>query len=78
MRMRRLDSLKISPLAQIDSRPGGYHLMVFEPQRPLKSGQQLQLILYFNDGHRISAQAQVVSLAHQAANTGTKKQAVDR
>jgi copper(I)-binding protein len=49
----------------VDFQPGGYHLMVFEPQEPLKAGQERKLTLYFSDGNRLFTNIEVVTLESQ-------------
>ena len=66
MKMQKIDSLLIKAHQQLEFKPGGYHLMVFDPQEPLKVGQQRKLTLYFEDGNRVFTNAKVVSLASQA------------
>ena len=65
MKMQQVDSVTISAHQTVNFQPGGYHLMVFEPQEPLKVGQERKLTLYFNDGNRLFVNAQVVSLNSQ-------------
>ena len=74
MKMQKVESLTINAHQQIDFKPGGYHLMIFEPQEPLKVGQQRKLTLYFSDGNRVFTNAQVVSLASQAEQSQASKQ----
>jgi len=69
MKMQQVDSLVIKAHQQIDFKPGGYHLMAFDPIEPLKVGQELKLTLYFNDGNRVFTQAKVVSLESQVEQT---------
>jgi len=66
MKMQKVESLLIKAHQQLDFKPGSYHLMVFEPQEPLKVGQERKLTLYFEDGNRVFTNAKVVSLASQA------------
>ncbi|MFU2510048.1 MAG: copper chaperone PCu(A)C [Pseudoalteromonas prydzensis] len=65
MKMQKVDVLQIKAHQQLDFKPGGYHLMVFEPKEPLKIGQELKLTLYFSNGDRVFTQASVVSLESQ-------------
>jgi periplasmic copper chaperone A len=66
MKMQQVESVTIKAHESVTFQPGGYHLMVFEPQEPLKLGQERKLTLYFNDGNRVFTNAQVVSLEAQA------------
>ncbi|WP_139015427.1 copper chaperone PCu(A)C [Pseudoalteromonas sp. TB64] len=66
MKMQKVESVVIKAHKSVSFQPGGYHLMVFEPQEPLKIGQERKLTLYFSDGNRLFTNAQVVSLEAQA------------
>lgn len=71
MKMQQVLSLKIDGHSRVEFKPGGYHLMVFEPEDELKAGQERKLMLYFKNGNRVFTQAKVVSLqemSEQAAN----------
>ncbi|MGO2373848.1 copper chaperone PCu(A)C [Pseudoalteromonas sp. KG3] len=74
MKMQKVDTLQIKAHQQLDFKPGGYHLMVFEPKEPLKIGQELKLTLYFSNGDRVFTQASVVSLESQIAETPQSQQ----
>jgi copper(I)-binding protein len=62
MKMEKVDEITIAPNSNVTFQPGGYHLMIFEPQEPLKNGQERKLTLYFKDGNRVFTQANIVSL----------------
>jgi periplasmic copper chaperone A len=66
MKMQQVESVTINAHESVTFQPGGYHLMVFEPQEPLKLGQERKLTLYFKDGNRVFTNAAVVSLETQA------------
>ena len=66
MKMQQVKSVEIKAHESVSFQPGGYHLMVFGPQEPLKVGQERKLTLYFSDGNRLFTNAQVVSLEAQA------------
>ncbi|MDO6834362.1 copper chaperone PCu(A)C [Pseudoalteromonas carrageenovora] len=73
MKMQQVESVTIKAHESVIFQPGGYHLMVFDPQEPLKVGQERKLTLYFNDGNRLFTNAQVVSLEAQAAQSKPSK-----
>ncbi|MCF2908770.1 copper chaperone PCu(A)C [Pseudoalteromonas sp. DL2-H2.2] len=68
MRMQKIDKLEIAPASQVEFKPGGYHLMAFEPTKPLKVGENRKLTLYFADGNRVYGLIEVVSLKAQMHN----------
>ncbi|CAM4348671.1 copper chaperone PCu(A)C [Pseudoalteromonas ostreae] len=74
MKMKKVDALEIKAHQQLDFKPGGYHLMVFEPKEPLKIGQELKLTLYFSNGDRVFNQATVISLESQVEQESQSKQ----
>jgi periplasmic copper chaperone A len=48
MRMRRVqDGLEIAPGRTLSLRPGGYHLMLFEPKRTFAAGETIEIVLRF-------------------------------
>lgn len=73
MKMQKVDAVTIKAHESVSFQPGGYHLMVFDPQEPLKVGQERKLTLYFSDGNRLFTNAEVVSLEAQAAHSKPSK-----
>lgn len=48
-RMTRQDSLSIPPAGgEVTLHPGGYHLMMLEPTRPLRAGDEVTVVLKFD------------------------------
>ena len=72
MKMEQVISLEIDAHSSIEFKPGGYHLMVFDPEDELKAGQERKLTLYFKDGNRVFTQAKVVSL-HDMSKEASQK-----
>ena len=58
--MIRQDEINIPANSIFSFSPGDYHLMLFNPTRPLKQGDQVPLQLEFSDGTSISVEAMVV------------------
>ena len=57
--MEKLSRLPIPANDFVELMPGDYHLMLFEPGRPLASGDSVTLQLYFDNGASHSAKARV-------------------
>lgn len=57
--MERLENLDIAAGNTISLEPGGYHLMLFDPAKPLKAGDTVQMEFNFTNGNDITAQAVV-------------------
>ena len=53
------DSLTVPAGGELLLAPGGYHLMLYGPNQPVRAGQRLQLMLRTADGQEISVQAEV-------------------
>lgn len=49
MKMRKLDVLALQPNKPEKLAPGGFHLMLFGLQKPLKAGETVTLTLCFKD-----------------------------
>ncbi|TMP31535.1 copper chaperone [Pseudoalteromonas rubra] len=74
MRMQQIDKLEIASDSQVEFKPGGYHLMAFEPTKPLKVGENRKLTLYFADGNRVYGLIEVISLKTQMHNANNGHQ----
>jgi len=59
MKMRRVESIKIPSVGEVELKPGGYHLMVIGLKQPLKEGDTVTISLEFNDGRRQSIEIPV-------------------
>ena len=59
MHMMGVESLEIPPGQAVHLKPGGYHLMLMEPERQLRAGDQVQLQLYFASGEQLPVDAVV-------------------
>lgn len=57
--MEKLDRLPIPAHGFAALMPGDYHLMLFEPARPLVAGDSVRLQLYFDNGQSQGATARV-------------------
>lgn len=59
-RMLPVDALTVAAGASIRFEPGGLHVMLFDPQRPLHEGDSARLIVHMASGVTIATQAMVV------------------
>ena len=59
-RMLSVEQLEIPASSHIKIEPGGLHIMLFEPQRPLTAGATVKLILHLEDGSELTAAAPVI------------------
>jgi copper(I)-binding protein len=49
-RMERLDVLIIGAKSELELKPGGYHIMLFNPERRLRAGDKTACSMEFDDG----------------------------
>ncbi|GJM04306.1 MAG: hypothetical protein DHS20C09_02970 [marine bacterium B5-7] len=57
--MEKQESLAIPAKNTIKLSPGDLHLMLFDPDKPLRSGDTVALEFSFTDGHSLDIEAQV-------------------
>ena len=50
MTMRRVAALQVPAGEEVALKPGGAHLMLMELRRPLRDGDEVELVLRFGDG----------------------------
>jgi copper(I)-binding protein len=62
MKMRREETVLIPPRSSVAFESGSYHVMLFDLQRSIQTGEELQLLLTFADGKQLVATAQVKSI----------------
>ncbi|PJK03993.1 hypothetical protein CO612_07740 [Lysobacteraceae bacterium NML71-0210] len=54
-RMRQIPALPIAARGQARLQPGGLHLMLMRPQRPLQAGERVDIHFRLADGRQIAA-----------------------
>ncbi|WP_440054940.1 copper chaperone PCu(A)C [Pseudoalteromonas sp. T1lg65] len=73
MKMQKVDKLKLAPGQQVSFQPGGYHLMIFEPNKAFEAGQQHRLTLYFENGKKVQTKAEIVALEDMFGDSKQRK-----
>lgn len=58
-RMRAVAALALPAAGRVELRPGGLHLMLMQPQRPLREGERLPLTFTLRDGRELHAELEV-------------------
>ena len=66
-RMRKLDELVLYAGDAVHLRPGGIHLMLIKPARPLRHGNTVRLRLQLDDGDSLELRVPVRADADEAA-----------
>ena len=59
MKMRPVSKLGVPPGRKLEMKPGGYHIMLLNLKRDLKTGQVINLMLVFEKAGRIPVKAKV-------------------
>ena len=59
-RMLPVSQLEIPANSPLKLEPGGLHLMLFNPQRPLPEGETVTLIIHHSNGSKVTATAPVI------------------
>lgn len=65
MKMRQVKEITIKPGESLSLQPGGYHVMLFNLQQPLKEGQSVTLSLSFDNGQQLILDAPVKKIKIQ-------------
>lgn len=65
MKMRKVDGLEIAPDHRVMFKPGGYHLMLFGLNEPLKEGASIEVELKFEKAGAMTLQVPVKPLSHK-------------
>ncbi len=69
MEMRQIDGLKLPAGKPVTLKPGGLHLMLINLKKPLKAGEEIELVLDFKDGERLAG-TQTVKAVVRAGGGG--------
>ena len=59
-KMLPVEQLQLPASGSVTLEPGGLHLMLFDPQRPLRDGDTVILLIHDSDGDSITVHAPVV------------------
>ena len=59
MTMRRVEGLQVPAGGEVALKPGGAHLMLMELRQPLRDGDEVELVLRFDDGTERRTQVSV-------------------
>ena len=64
MKMEHVHSAKIGAGAELVFQPGGYHIMLMQPQKEFLAGSGISITLGFKDGTRLESEFVVKSMDH--------------
>ncbi len=72
MEMKRLPELTVPAGGKVELAPGGLHLMLIKPGRPLRAGDQARVVLELDDGSHLELTLPV--MGHDANGNGSHHQ----
>ncbi|MFN3976617.1 MAG: copper chaperone PCu(A)C [Aquificaceae bacterium] len=58
-KMRRVNALEIPAGSKVELKPGGYHIMLINLNKPLKEGEKVEITLKFEKSGEIKVEAPV-------------------
>ena len=67
MEMRQLSALTLPAGKPLTLEPGGLHLMLINPKKPLKEGDKVPLVLHFKQGKRVVGAVGVQAIVKASA-----------
>jgi copper(I)-binding protein len=59
-KMLPVEQLQLPASGSVTLEPGGLHLMLFDPKRPLRDGDTVILLIHGNDGDSVTVHAPVI------------------
>lgn len=69
MKMKQIDSVKIAAKQTEMFKPGGYHLMIFNPEKAYKEGDRFPMTLTFKHAGKVEVEMAVEKNGHVHAHT---------
>ena len=64
MKMMKIDNVRIGSMKTVMFKPGGYHLMIFNPNKSYKKGERFQMTLQFKNAGTVEVELTVEENAH--------------
>ncbi|MCE2594834.1 copper chaperone PCu(A)C [Motilimonas cestriensis] len=65
MKMRQVDSVRIGAMKTVMFKPGGFHLMIFDPKQSFKKGERFPMTLTFKNAGTIEIEVAIEENAHK-------------
>nr|WP_319555886.1 copper chaperone PCu(A)C [uncultured Vibrio sp.] len=59
MKMKKIDNVRISSMKSVMFEPGGYHLMIFNPEPSFRQGERFPMTLEFRNAGKVAIQLAV-------------------
>ena len=71
MKMLEAGPVEIAPMATLEMKPGGLHIMLMGLSRPLRSGEEIDIALTFEKAGRLMVRARVGGVAEGGHDHGS-------
>ena len=68
MQMKQIDRVKIAAQETVMFKPGGYHLMIFNPEKAYKQGEHFPMTLTFQNAGEVQVELAVEKNGHVHAH----------
>lgn len=68
MQMKQIDRVKVAAQETVMFKPGGYHLMIFNPEKAYKQGERFPMTLTFQNAGEIKVELAVEKNGHVHAH----------
>ncbi|KOO05933.1 copper chaperone PCu(A)C [Vibrio hepatarius] len=68
MHMKQIDRVKIAAQETVMFKPGGYHLMIFNPEKAYKQGERFPMTLTFQNAGEVQVELAVEKNGHVHAH----------
>ncbi len=59
MKMKKIDNVRISSMKSVMFEPGGYHLMIFNPEPSFRQGERFPMTLEFRNAGKVAIELAV-------------------
>lgn len=70
MRMREIPEILVPAMGQAELKPGGLHIMLINPTRTLKEGDEVQIVVILKDGSELEVIAPVRKIMGMGQHRG--------
>ncbi|WP_444492213.1 copper chaperone PCu(A)C [Vibrio sp. YIC-376] len=64
MKMKKIDNVRVSTMKSVMFEPGGYHLMIFNPEQSFKQGERFPMTLEFKYAGKVEIELAVEANNH--------------
>lgn len=68
MQMKQIDRVKVAAQETVMFKPGGYHLMIFNPEKAYKQGERFPMTLTFQNAGEVQVELAVETNGHVHAH----------